>query len=245
MRKNIAIVALYIVGMFAAVGPYLWIDRIFELIDPYQIIAFIVTYLTILLFLSYFIVQTLKKDFSPFMRRIWVHLGIVVGTFALAFLFSIIANVILLLLGITEEAANQGGLIDMIRNATTSELVLLILLFTIFVPILEELVYRKAVYGIAKQVVTTVAHRMKPEMDVIKTTKIAAISAIILSGLIFGLVHIQGDPIYLLHYGVVGIILGTSYYLSKENIYVPLLVHIIQNTVGVVQIIILIQLGLL
>ena len=133
----------------------------------------------------------------------------------------------------------------MIRNATTSELIVLVLLFCLLVPIIEELVFRKALYGLIKDFILKIRLKNTDHSVTEKTRKHLAIAAIIISGLIFGLVHVSGDYIYLLHYGGAGIILTASYYVSKENIYVPLIVHIIQNTIGVVQIIIAINLGVL
>ena len=71
MRKNITILILYVLGMFAALGPYVLMEQLFSLEDPYQIVAFISTYATILLFLGYFIFKKLKKDFLPFFHSFW------------------------------------------------------------------------------------------------------------------------------------------------------------------------------
>lgn len=245
MRRNIVIIALYIFGMFVAIAPYLLLDKLLNLEDPYQITAFIVTYASIAVVLGYFIFIKLKNDFRPFFNRFWKNVGIIGVIVVLSFSLSFIANLITQLLGITDEAVNQGGLISMLKYASTGELITLIILFCVLVPIIEELVFRKALYGLIKEIVQKFTVKFKPEWDVERVTKFVSISAIVLSGLIFGLIHVSGDYIYLIHYGGAGIILASSYYISKENIYVPLTAHIIQNTIGVVQIIIAINLGLL
>ena len=129
MLKNIIIIALYIAGMVLAVVPYLLIDTIQDLNDLYGITAFIVTYLTTFVVLGYHIVKTLKRDFRPFIQGIGLNVGLIIGFFAVAFILSIVGNIILTLLGVTDEAANQGGLIDMIKYASSVELILLVLLF--------------------------------------------------------------------------------------------------------------------
>jgi len=133
----------------------------------------------------------------------------------------------------------------MLENASTIELVGLIILFCLLVPIIEELVFRKALYGLIKESIIKVTLHKSESQDISKYIKKISIASIIISGLVFGLIHVSGDYIYLLHYGGAGIILATSYYLSNENIYVPLTVHIIQNTLGVIQILIAINMGLL
>jgi membrane protease YdiL (CAAX protease family) len=246
MLKNIIIIALYIAGMALAVVPYLLIDTIQAINDPYEITAFIVTYLTIFVVLGYHIVKTLKRDFRPFIQGIGLNIGLIVGFFGVAFIFSLIGNVILTLLGVTDEAANQGGLIDMIKYASSRELILLVLLFTLVVPIIEELVFRKALYGFIKGFIFTYIYSSSTEEESIHPKiVIGSIIAVIISGLIFGVIHIQGDWIYLLLYGSAGIVLTLSYYVSKENIYVPLGIHIIQNIIGVTQILFLIESGII
>jgi len=170
MRRNIVIIALYIFGMFVAVAPYLLLENLFNLEDPYQITAFIVTYASIAVVLGYFIFIKLKNDFSPFFNRIWKNLGIIGVIVVLSFSLSFIANLITQLFGITEEAVNQGGLIDMIKNAGTVEFVVLIILFCLLVPIIEELVFRKALYGFIKDIIQKLTLKYKPEMDVEKAT---------------------------------------------------------------------------
>jgi len=197
--------------MFIAIAPYLLLDTLFNLEDPFQITAFIVTYGSIAVVLGYFIFIKLKNDFRPFYNHLWKNLGIIGVVVVASFTLSIVANVITQLLEITDEAVNQGGLIDMIKNAGTVELVILIVLFCLLVPIIEELVFRKALYGLVKDLVQKLAFKFKPELDVAKVTKFVSITAVIVSGLIFGLIHVSGDYIYLLHYGGAGIIIAASY----------------------------------
>ncbi len=245
MRKNILIIVFYILGMFGSVGPVILLENEIGTGGHFFILAFIITYTVIFVLLLYFIVNVLKTDFMPFIRRIWVNLGLIIGLFAVAFISSIAANILLMLLGVEDEAANQGGLIDMIKMSEGGVLVILILLFCLIVPILEELVFRKALYGFVKQLILKITKHDPFDESGRNKVLIASLSSVVISGLIFGLIHISGDFIYLLHYGTMGIILGFSYFISRENIYVPLGIHIIQNVIGVAQIIILIENGML
>lgn len=245
MRRNILIIVFYILGMFGSVGPILLLENEIGQSDFFFIFAFIITYTIIFVFLLYFIINTLKRDFASFIRRIWINLGFIVGLFAIAFLSSIVANVILLMLGVEDEAANQGGLIDMMKLADGGLLVILVILFCLIVPILEELVFRKALYGFVKKLILLITKHDPIEDQRSNKVLYASLGSIVISGLIFGLIHIQGDYIYLLQYGTMGIILGFSYFISKENIYVPLGIHIIQNVIGVTQILVLIEMGMI
>lgn len=242
MRKSLIILALYVVGMVAAVIPYIFFEEN-GVVDRHGTLTFIATYIIIFVLLLYFIVTVLFKNFKPFINRLGNNISLIIGFFGVAFAASIVSNVIIELLGVTDEAANQGGLIDMLANANDGTLIILILLFCLIVPIIEELVYRRGMYGLIRRFMQWMMNTYRPDMSVEKAIKIASIIAIILSGLLFGLIHIQGDYVYLIYYGTAGIVIGTSYYLSKENLYVPIAIHIIQNTIGVMQILALIQAG--
>jgi membrane protease YdiL (CAAX protease family) len=245
MRQNFIIIGLYVLGSFLAALPYYLISYVTPgFTDDYQIVAFIVVYVTTLLLLGYHIVKELKLNLRPFLSNWKNNIRLIVIIFFSAYFISILANIILTLLNVTEEAENQGGLIAMLEHGSTLEIVLLVLFFCLFVPLIEEIVFRKAFYGIIKQVASKFVfiHSISDEE---KIHKYASIVAIIGSGLIFGLIHIQGDYIYLLQYGALGLLIGVSYYVSKENIIVPIGFHIAQNTLATVTLLIAISTGTL
>lgn len=244
MRKSIIIIALYILGMAAASIPYAIIQGS-GIEDTADIMVFISTYSIIFIFMLYFVVTVLKRDFKAFIERFWMNVLYIGIFFVIAFILSVTANIIISLLGITDEAANQGALIDMLKYADQGTLVILVLLFCLVIPIIEELVFRKGLYGLIRGFVQWINKQYIKSLDEEKVYKVASYVAIVLSGLLFGLIHIQGDFIYLLHYGTAGILIGISYYMSKENIYIPLGIHVIQNIFGVVQLLILIQQGII
>lgn len=244
MRKSIIIIALYIIGMAAASIPYAIIQES-GIEDTADIMVFISTYSIIFIFMLYFVVTVLKRDFKAFIERFWMNVLYIGIFFVIAFILSVTANIIISLLGITDEAANQGALIDMLKYADQGTLVILVFLFCLVIPIIEELVFRKGLYGLIRGFVQWINKQYVKSLDEKKVYKIASYVAVVLSGLIFGLIHIQGDFIYLLHYGTAGILIGISYYMAKENIYIPLGIHVIQNIFGVVQLLILIQQGII
>lgn len=136
-------------------------------------------------------------------------LKIVVIGFFLMFAASIVANTILMLLGVTDTSQNQASL-DEFSNGTLFEKISLFVFAVLLAPIVEELVFRKAVYGIFE--------------------RYNYIIAIIISALFFGFMHVSGgDYIQIIYYASLGGILGLLYHYSNNNIIVPMVVHLCFN----------------
>lgn len=128
---------------------------------------------------------------------------------SLMLIASFIASVLLSLLGVTETSQNQDSL-NQISNGSLFEKIGLFVFSVLMAPIVEEFVYRKAVFGILERVNFVVA--------------------IIFSALLFGFMHVTGgDYIQIIYYAGLGIVLGIVYHLSKNNIIVPITVHLCFN----------------
>jgi len=120
--------------------------------------------------------------------------------------------------GLTQsESLNQ---ITVIRSLESSGAVLMILSAVIMGPIVEELIFRKSIFGL------------------FKSDK----WALIVSTLIFGSIHLVGEASILsalvngLSYFVMGFIFGFIYIKNKRNIFAPLAVHILSNTISIIAI---------
>ena len=63
------------------------------------------------------------------------------------------------ILGFTDQSNNQAGIDSMLESANTFQVVLLISFIVIMAPIVEELVFRKGIYGIAGKLTKTFLSR--------------------------------------------------------------------------------------
>lgn len=135
-----------------------------------------------------------------------VILWTIVGIF-MAFAAQIIsANIEIQLLGITTSSENTQGIMDITR-----QIPLFMIVTAIFAPILEEIVFRKIIFG-------SLYKRMN------------FFFAGTISALIFGFIHLE--PIHILVYASMGFVFAFLYVKTKR-IIVPILVHMGMNTVVV------------
>ncbi|MGD9910096.1 MAG: CPBP family glutamic-type intramembrane protease [Candidatus Izemoplasmatales bacterium] len=138
----------------------------------------------------------------------------IVAGVALIYATMIVASVILNVLGVTGTSENEQTIQSMFSSDTTN-IVLLFLTLVICTPIVEELVFRKALFGLVEP-------------------KFGATAAIISSGAIFGLMHVlaYGDFIQSIPYIGMGIVFGYMYHYSGKNIIVTMIMHGINNLVA-------------
>jgi uncharacterized protein len=137
-------------------------------------------------------------------------LGNVVSIFASEFLGN--------LFGIAPaEAVNQ---LTIIRSLMGPGAIFMFLSAVIMGPIIEELIYRKAFFGL------------------IKNDKIA----LVVSSLVFGSIHLIGETSILgalvngISYYVMGFIFGYIYLKNHKNIMAPIAVHILSNLISILAI---------
>lgn len=137
-----------------------------------------------------------KKDIL-----LWGIAGIFVALFA-----QNLASIIeVRFLGSSMESQNTQMLIEVVRNYP-----IFILLIGLVGPIMEEFVFRKAIFG----------------MLVART---GGIGAAVISSLIFAFIHFDG---LLLVYSSMGFVFSWLYYKTK-NIWTPIIAHCLMNTIAV------------
>lgn len=149
-----------------------------------------------------------------------------------SYLGNMIITLIGSLLNMSSEAGNEQGIVDIMASGTTN-LIIMSISTVLLAPFLEEIVFRKSLFNILSK-------KFKP------------IVVIILSGLIFGSIHIISPVIsaissisvngvkpviyefsYLFVYGLMGIAFGIVYQLSHRNIVVTIILHMINNFLSV------------
>ena len=137
---------------------------------------------------------------------------------------SILSSMILEALDVTETSDNQEAL-NMLVNGSLFDKISLFVFAVLLAPFVEEIVFRKAVLNI---------FHFKYNADGSKKAKIKKVIfasiAILISSLVFGLIHVtSGDFVQIIYYAFLGIILGLLYLVSNKNIYVPIIVHLLIN----------------
>lgn len=159
-------------------------------------------------------IKYLKKDYEITGKNTQtvartISVGILI-MYLISFVSSILSQALT-----TASSANQDGINEM--TSSTWGFISLFLVIGILGPIIEELVFRRALFQVFKN--NTVS--------------------IIISSLSFGLLHMsnQGGTVLdffaiLIPYVTAGIVFSSLYVISNKNILVPIACHITNNTVS-------------
>lgn len=181
----------------------------------YTVIGFLPVFITGIAFLLVDR-QAFAYDFQRF-RKNWKNLlGQIATGFLMVYAALLIAQLILIELGVQETSQNELT-IQGLFQANPIQLVLLFLLLCVFTPITEEVVFRKILYNYVQP-------------------RTGHVVAIIISGAVFGLMHVIAyqDFIQSIPYIFMGLIFGLIYYRSKKNIFVTMGVHFLNNLMSFV-----------
>ena len=168
-------------------------------------------YLTLFIVYSYMLRSYLKKQIQ-FVRDypkdyLKITMIGILGLFSVVYVSSIVMS----LLGVTEGSENQEILNSLVDAALFDKIALIV--FSVFLaPFVEEIVFRRAIYGFLENINIPLA--------------------IIVSGLSFGFIHVlSGDYIQLIIYGSLGLALAYTYYISNKNIITVITIHMIYNLI--------------
>ena len=157
--------------------------------------------------------KAFKMDWKRFKKTRGMAGQIVIGM-VMVYAVGIIAQYILYFLGVSGTSQNEMQIANMFQEDPLN-LILLFLTLCVFTPVVEEIVYRKVLYGFLSD-------------------KFGTIAAIAGSGLIFGLMHVitQGDFIQSIPYVFMGSVFGYIYYRARQNIFVVIGVHFLNNLIS-------------
>ncbi len=155
--------------------------------------------------------QSFKENWLTFKGNLRQYLGQTVIGFFLLMGALIAAQLILQSLDVTGTSENEMQ-IQKLFAADPTQLVLLFLLLCVFTPIVEEVIFRKVLFGYVE-------------------SRTSSVFAIIMSGAIFGIMHVlsYGDFIQSIPYIFLGLMLGYIYYRAKKNILVSIGAHSLNN----------------
>jgi hypothetical protein len=182
-------------------------------------------YIILLPLMIYFIRQELVYDFEDVKLKrqeilIPVLLGyvmIIAGNYVAQLLSQFLSQVLKVIPG---EAVNQLTIISALQSEGA---VLMLISAVLLGPIVEELIFRKAIFGLIKK-------------DHI---------ALIVSTLVFGTIHLISEAsitealVNGVSYYMMGFVFGYIYLKNDRNIWIPIFVHILSNLISVVAILVL------
>ena len=187
--------------------------------EVYDLLSLFV-YLFMIIVSIYFAFPVLKESYQnkPKFKKLIEN---VLLTFVALYFISALSNILIYILTGLQESANQNQVID----AFMQNPALIIFTTIVYAPIVEEIVFRGAIFRGLR-------------------SKTSFIPAAIISGLLFGLIHvfdslIQGnilDILYIFVYGSLGFVFCYAY--EKNNsIYASIALHFINNFIGIIGII--------
>lgn len=166
-------------------------------------------------FFIFILRKELSSDIKNFRKNAKKFFGyIIIGLFA-CYLLTTVVGTIYELLGITGVSDNQTTINDALYSSAKVPMILSVILFA---PFVEEILFRKLLFGTVEE-----KFKLKP------------IIAIIASTLVFSLIHVSGDGnlIYIFQYIPLAFVITYSYYISGRNIYVPIGIHFLNNLISI------------
>jgi len=221
-KQGISIIVVYIAVWIAVLIlqivmsiPYINTEGVIVMTEAqeYRFISItnIILYSTISLIFVIMLRSYLKEQYIYTKNNFHDFMKITILGLSGLFLSLLFASSIMELLGVTENSNNQ----EVLNNLLNSELfdkVSLIVFSVFFAPFVEEIVFRRAVFGFFE--------------------KTSIPLAIIASGISFGFVHVlTGDYVQLIIYGSLGLVLAYTYYRSNKNIITVITIHMIYNLI--------------
>lgn len=168
----------------------------------------------------WFLRVDIRYDYVQFIKKEHKIIGFVLSGYIYVFIANFLATslmgIISLLTGFEGSTpVNQATIIEMLSS---SGLVFTLLSAIIVGPIVEELVFRKALFGLIK-------HKYV---------------ALVSSSVIFGFIHVSGENSFLVSlyqvipYISLGFVFGFLYLKHEKNIVIPIVVHMLSNLISIV-----------
>ena len=216
IKRIIVVISYFLITMLLSIPiAYVWRFLLQNTSGEFKSVTYQLLMYSILIALF---IPLMKNEFKlsikPLKRKSakTTILEILVGCF-IVYGAMYVGSIITLLLGGEANSENQNYIEELLRSSSS---LLLIPVLGVIGPIVEELVFRGALQGSLAKL------------------KMPKILSVIIAGTLFGLIHVMeaGDYIQLPAYLFGGLAFGFIYFKS-ENIYVPISVHIIYNSVSI------------
>ncbi len=168
--------------------------------------------------------KALKNDLEQFRSQKLKSFGKIVSGMVMIYVTLLIVQNIILLINKEQLGSDNEEYISKLFTKDYLRLTILFFDLVVLAPFVEELVFRKAIFGLFGNV----KNKIYP---------------ILASGFIFGIMHIMINPSEYLQsipYIAMGLVLGFTYYRSNENIYINVGIHMLNNLISYVSYLLLV-----
>ncbi|HHU55168.1 MAG TPA: CPBP family intramembrane metalloprotease [Acholeplasmataceae bacterium] len=182
----------------------------------FSVIIEVVSRVIMIVLIVSFLKNYLIGDAKKFSKNLPINIVIIVGGFIAILLVNLLITLFYQLIGIKGDSANEEAVREMLNSNMRPFMVIVVV---ILAPILEELMFRKILIGF-----------------LIETLHLHKVVAFSISAFVFAFVHVIGDfqeIIFIIPYLALSIVITLSYAFSKNNIYVPIGVHFLNNLLAI------------
>jgi membrane protease YdiL (CAAX protease family) len=159
--------------------------------------------------------RALKRDFIAFRKKLGMNIGMIVSGFIMVYVALYLSQLFMdYVLNVTSDSQNEQMIASMFSPEPLT-LIALFFLLCILTPLVEELIFRKVIFNFFHG-------------------RFGNVAAVIISGLIFGIMHVVSFSDYLqaIPYVMMGMVFGVIYLRANKNIFVPIGVHVINNLIS-------------
>lgn len=176
-----------------------------------NILIQVFAYIPLLIFFAIFLIRDFINDFIDFGKDTKKNFLKILMWFGILYAASYAIALVYQILNITGQSDNESLLTLMMDSDAK---ILFLITIVIIGPFVEEVLYRKLIFDTVE-----------------KTFKLKPIFAIVISVLIFALIHVSDaeNIIYVFQYIAMAIPITLSYHLSKNNLFVSYGVHVCNN----------------
>lgn len=176
-----------------------------------NILIQVFAYIPLLIFFAIFLIRDFIYDFIDFGKDTKKNFLKILMWFGILYAASYAISIVYQILNITGQSDNESLLTLMMDSDAK---ILFLITIVIIGPFVEEVLYRKLIFDTVE-----------------KTFKLKPIFAIVISVLIFALIHVSDaeNIIYVFQYIAMAIPITLSYHLSKNNLFVSYGVHVCNN----------------
>jgi len=176
------------------------------------------SYVPFMIFSVYVLKDEFVNDFINFKKDPKKIFSAVAVSFAMMYVLNIVVNLVYQTLGVEGESANENLINDILLSDAAIPMIISV---CILAPIAEEILFRKMLFGVCE-----------------KSFNMPGWLTIIVSTLVFSFIHVSDIESlkYIFQYIPLAAVMCICYHMTGNNIYSSIILHAINNIIGVVAI---------
>lgn len=190
-----------------------------NLINEHQYIVAVIAHTIGTVAFIFLYKKVLKEDWNNFKSKWLKYLIIILVGFGLLYFSNNLMAMIYDYFGLGGQTSqNQQGIIDALHGSTVP---FVVIYTVILAPIFEEIVFRKLFYNVLR-----------------KYTKLPTWAIVLIISFVFAFIHVTDveSLVFFPQYFVLALIITGAYAITKENIFVSIGLHFLNNLVAVLEI---------